>query len=115
MVAYFFGLVMPEVRAWGFSVNPAMNVAWPGHPATYNVSVFLDFNEIMPSWTVELLVSPPQQGVTVTFSTNNQNPPFTSTMTVQVDDSKPAGIYTLELWAHPSYAPFPDPTTRRLF
>jgi len=114
LVAYFFGAIVPEVRAWDFSITPTMNVAWPGHPAIYDISVFLDPQEIWGPWTIQLLVSPPELGVTVTFSTNDQAPPFTSTMTVKVDDSKPAGIYTLEVWAHPSYALFPGPDNKEI-
>nr|MDO8135096.1 zinc ribbon domain-containing protein [Candidatus Njordarchaeum guaymaensis] len=114
LVAYFFGAIVPEVRAWNFSITPTMNVAWPGHPAIYDISVFLDPQEIWGPWTIKLLVSPPELGVTVTFSTNDQAPPFTSTMTVEVDDSKPAGIYTLGVWAHPSYALFPGPDNEEI-
>ena len=117
MAAYFFGAAVPEVHAWDISASPMSRTTVPGGTVTYAVSVFYDTptDALFPS--VLLLVSPPELHVSVTFSYDNpapHPPPYTATMTVHVDNSKPAGTYTLYLWANPSGTPFPGPGNKEI-
>jgi ribosomal protein L40E len=117
MAAYFFGAAVPEVHAWDISASPESRNTVPGGTVTYTVSVFYDTptDALFPS--VLLLVSPPEPHVSVAFTYDNPDPhppPYTATMTVHVDNSKPPGTYMLYLWANPSGTPFPGPGNREI-
>jgi uncharacterized membrane protein len=98
-----------SVYAWDLFVSPTSKVIPPGTSGSFSITVS---GTIAGNPNVELLISPPVIGVTAAFTTNNVPAPFTSTMVVSVDPSKPQGTYTLEVWAHPAGAPFPGPDNR---
>ncbi len=98
------GVNQAQVRC-GLTVTPPWDYIAQGGTATFDVNVFCSAGN--PS--VELIYSPPTLGFTVSFSVNNQPAPYSSTMTVKVDASKPQGNYTLAIWSHPIGVPFPGP------
>lgn len=106
--AVVLGPLTPEAYAWKISVSPPSRTTTPGGAVTYSVSVFYDMPGPVPL-NVDLLVSPPEVGVTVHFSPPSGTVPFDSVMTVHVDASKPPGTYTLDVWAHREGALFPGP------
>lgn len=93
-----------QVRC-GLTVTPTWDYIAQGGKGTFDVSVFCSAGN--PA--VELIYSPPSIGFTVSFSVNNQPAPYSSTMTVKVDASKPPGNYTLPIWSHPVGVPYPGP------
>ncbi|MEM4245908.1 MAG: hypothetical protein QW390_01275, partial [Candidatus Bathyarchaeia archaeon] len=108
LIAALGSSLIREVHAWGMTVTPPSQTIPPGGTATFSVSVFYTPPEA-PLPPVNLLVSPPEIGITATFSPNGLPIPFTSIMTVHVDPSKPPGTYTLSVWANPAGTPFPGP------
>ena len=106
--------MIPEVLGQlNFSIGPPSQTAQPGGTAQYTITLSTSPGT---KWLdpVQILVSPSEPGVTASFSINNQAPPFTSIMTVHINPSKPTGMYTLNVWAHPQGKPFPGPDSKQL-
>jgi hypothetical protein len=97
---------IPAAYAWNLSVSPVSRSVAPGQTVNFAVTVS---GSIAGDPNVQLIVSPPEIGISASFTTNNVPAPFTSTMTVSVDPSKPPGSYNLAVWAHPSNEVFPGP------
>jgi len=111
LVACSFGVMVPEAHAWNLQVTPSSRTTAPGGTVTFSVSVFYDMVEpVLPP--VNLLVSPPQLGITTSFAPNSGVVPFGSAMTAHVDPGLAPGVYTLDIWAHPDGAVFPGPDNR---
>jgi len=110
-VASALGMFAPRVYAWDVAAYPSSRTTVPGGTVTYSISVFYQAPEVPPS-SVSLLVSPALTGVTVSFSPQSGILSFNSLMTVHVDSSKPAGTYTLSIWAQPNGTSFPGPENK---
>jgi len=95
------------VYAWDLIVSPGSKTIPPGGSDSFSVSIT---GAIPGNPKVQLLLAIPVIGITVAFTTNNIPAPYSSTMIVQVDPSKPSGIYNvLTVLAHPEGTPFgPD-------
>lgn len=90
----------------GLTVTPTLAYVAQGGTRTFDVNVLCSSGGTP---TIELIWSPPLPGISVSFTANNQPAPYTSTMTVKVDASKPQGNYSLSIWSHPVGVPFPGP------
>ncbi len=113
LVAYFVGLLVPQAHAWNLSSSPATRTTTPGGTVTFTISVFYEPPEAVLG-TVQLLVSPPELGLTPSFSPTSGSIPFTSTLTVQVSATKAVGVYSLPVWAHPTAIPYPGPGNKAI-
>jgi hypothetical protein len=113
LAAYFAGLMIPQAHAWNLSSNPATRTTTPGGTVTYTISVFYQPPEaVLPP--VSLLVSPPELGLTPSFSPSSGAVPFTSTLTVQVSATKAPGVYSIPVWARPQGVLFPGPGNKAI-
>ena len=113
LIAYFAGPMIPQAHAWNLSSSPATRTTTPGGTVTYTISVFYQPPEAVLG-TVQLLVSPPELGLTPSFSPTSGSIPFTSTLTVQVSATKAAGVYSLPVWAHPTAILYPGPGNKAI-
>ena len=104
----FHVVVVGAPSGWDLSINPASQSVAPGGSTQFTASV----TGLSPSTNIQLLYSPPVQGISVTFSVNNRPAPFDSIMTVSVDSSKSVGIYPIQIWGHPAGAGFPGPDNK---
>ena len=109
VAAYFAGPMIPKAYAWNISAIPMSITTTPGSTVAYSISTFYDSGMEPPVAPVDLLVSPPEFGITVDFLPSSGMVGFSSTMRVQVDPAKPPGVYTLLVWAHVAGAIFPGP------
>jgi hypothetical protein len=113
LAAYFAGPMIPQAHAWNLSSNPATRTTTPGGTVTYTISVFYQPPEaVLPP--VSLLVSPPELGLTPSFSPSSGAVPFTSTLTVQVSATKAPGVYSIPVWARPQGVLFPGPGNKAI-
>lgn len=100
---------LATVYAWDLFVSPGSRTIPPGGAGSFSLTIT---GPIAGNPNVQLLVSPPVLGISAAFTTNNVPAPFTSTMIVSVDPSKPPGSYVLEIRANPAGVPFPGPDNR---
>ncbi|MEM4979118.1 MAG: zinc ribbon domain-containing protein [Candidatus Bathyarchaeia archaeon] len=99
------GAILPAAQAWDLLVSPASRSTVPGGTVTFSIQV----TGPATPFTIQLLVSPPTLGITVTFSHNNLHAPYSSVMYVHVSPTQSPGTYPIYLWGHPSGTPFPGP------
>ncbi len=108
LVGIFFNVSIPKVNAfWTVSINPPNRVAEPGGATQYTISISGANPQL-----IQLIYSPPEPDITVSFSPSSGTAPFTSTMNVQINPTKPTGTYTLHVSAYPQGDPYPGPTTQ---
>ncbi len=85
---------IPPINGFTVSISPSSQSTTPGGSAAYTVEVqgFGGFTD-----KVFLTVSGIPPGSTYYFTSNNQAPPYTSTLTIQTSHSTPPGTYTVEV------------------
>jgi hypothetical protein len=99
------GFMVPEALAWDLSISPSSRSTVPGGTVAFSVQVLGP----PTAFPIQLLVSPPTLGLTVSFSHNNLHAPYSSTMYVHVSSTQSPGTYPVYVWGHPAGAPFPGP------
>jgi hypothetical protein len=97
--------VVPMARAWDLLISPGSRSTVPGGTVAFSIQV----SGPATAFPIQLLVSPPTLGLTVTFSHNNLPAPYSSVMYVHVSPSQSPGTYPVYVWGHPSGTPFPGP------
>lgn len=97
--------IVPPAHAWDLMVAPGSRSTVPGGTVTFSIQV----TGPATPFPIQLLVSPPTLGISVSFSQNNLPAPYSSVMYVHVSPTQAPGTYPVYLWGHPAGTPFPGP------
>lgn len=107
-----YSIIIPDVSANTLSITPLSGTTTPGGTLQFQVEVTFPPG-VKPLALWQILESPPEPGMTVTFIPDPANS-FKWTMNVQVSPSKPHGTYSLSIWSNQQGAPFPGSESRNV-
>ena len=112
LILQCYSMIIPNVSANTLSITPLSGTTIPGGTLQFQVEVtFPPGSKPITPW--QILESPPEPGITVTFIPDPANS-LKWTMNVQVSPSKPHGTYSLSIWSNPQGAPFPGSDSRNV-
>lgn len=106
-----YSMIIPDVSANTLSITPLNGTTTPGGTLQFQVEVLFPPG-VKPLIPWQILESPPEPDITVTFTPDPNS--YKWTMNVHVSPSKPHGIYSLSIWSNPQGAPFPGSDSRNV-
>ncbi|MFC1506546.1 hypothetical protein ACFLQ6_05675 [Thermoproteota archaeon] len=112
LILQCYSIIISNVSANTLSITPLNGTTTPGGTLQFQGEVtFPPGSKPLTSW--QILESPPEPGITVTFIPDPANS-LKWTMNVQVSPSKLHGTYSLSIWSNPQGAPFPGSDSRNV-